>query len=347
MKKRPLCLPVLLLLLVLSSCGGGETEKKEGIQPVHYHGQAQGTTYSVKFFPEKGASLQQAAIDALLDSIDGVFSTYATHSVISRFNRGDTAIQVGQDMARVFRLSAEVHEVTGGAFDPTVGPLVEAWGFGPSGEHDSLPGKVLLDSILAFTGWEHVRLDSGKTLRLIKDDPRVQLDFNAIAQGYTVDVIARLLEANGVERYMVELGGETRVGKKKPDGVSWRIGIDRPVDPGEERQLRAILELEQASVATSGNYRKFYVKDGVKYAHTIDPRTGQPAEKRLLSVTVRAPSCARADAYATAFMVMGVKKTRAFLLNRKAMEGYLIYSDTSGRTATYSTPGWKEELEEL
>jgi thiamine biosynthesis lipoprotein len=226
------------------------------------------------------------------------------------------------------------------AFDITVGPLVEAWGFGPDEQKSFTESKR--DSLLSLVGMEKVEIRNGK---VYKTDPRIRLDFNAIAQGYSVDIISEYFGGLGIERFLVEIGGEVRVkGDKK--GVLWRIGIDRPEDnnisPGTD--LQAIISLKDRSLATSGNYRKFYVEDGIKYSHTIDPKTGYPARNQLLSATIIAEDCATADGIATACMVMGKDRTIDFLNLHPEFEAYLIFSDDEGNFRTWATKDLEEYI---
>ena len=232
--------------------------------------------------------------------------------------------------------------MTDGAFDITVGPLVRAWGFGPDAHKSFTEAKR--DSLIKLVGMSKVSLING---RLIKTDPRVCLDVNAIAQGFSVDVICRFFDNLGINNYLVEIGGELRAKGKK--GVNfWKIGIDKPTDnnmsPGET--LQAIIKISDKALATSGNYRKFYVEDGIKYSHEIDPKTGYPAKNTLLSVTIIADECAIADGIATACMVMGKEKTIQFLGIHPEFEAYLVYSDDSGNFKTWTSEKLKSELSE-
>ena len=241
-----------------------------------------------------------------------------------------------------FRRSVQISKMTDGAFDITVGPLVKAWGFGPDATKNFTESKR--DSLLRLVGMDKVRLVNGK---IIKDNPGITLDFNAIAQGYSVDVVSDYFNSLGIKRYLVEIGGEVRVRGDK-HGVLWRIGIDRPADnnmiPGND--LQAIISLKDRSLATSGNYRKFYVENGIKYSHTIDPRTGYPARNRLLSATILADSCATADGVATACMVMGLKNTIRFLELHPEFDAFLVYSDENGNFMTWISEDLKKNISE-
>lgn len=315
----------LFLLLILSSCG----EKPEFSS---FAGTAQGTTYSIVF--ENSAKRNpfdlKSEIEEILRDFDMSLSLYKDSSILSKINRNDEAVP-DKYFTEVFKKSAVIFQLTDGAFDVTVGPLVKAWGFGPDEHKNVSPSKI--DSLLQLVGMEKVEL---KDDAILKTDPRISLDFNAIAQGYSVDVVSTYLDEKGIRSYLVEIGGEVRV-KGDKGGALWRIGIDRPVDnnlsPGSD--LEAVIELKDRSLATSGNYRKFYVENGIKYSHTIDPKTGYPAINQLLSATILASECATADGVATACMVMGKEKSIEFLDKHPEFDGYLIYSDENGNFKTW------------
>ncbi|MDR1005121.1 MAG: FAD:protein FMN transferase, partial [Prevotellaceae bacterium] len=239
--------------------------------------------------------------------------------------------------AYIFRRSMEVSRATDGAFDITVAPLVNAWGFGF--KQSVFPDSLLIDSLLPFVGYTKVALTPQR--RVVKQDPRIQLDCSAIAKGYGVDVVAQLLRAKGVENYMIDIGGEVVVNGNNKNGDKWSIGIDKPIDDrlaaGDEVQVA--LRIGRGAIATSGNYRNFYYKDGQKYAHTIDPRTGYPVQHNLLSATVVAPDCTTADAYATAFMVVGTERARQIAEAHPELEIYLIYADETGQNRVYYSKG--------
>jgi len=326
----------LFLLLALSSC----RQKPEFSS---FAGTAQGTTYSIVF--ENSAKRDpfglKAEIEKILSDFDMSLSLYKDSSILSRINRNEKA-EPDEFFIVVFRKSVEISQLTNGAFDITVGPLVRAWGFGPD-EHKDV-SALKIDSLLQYVGIEKVQLTDGQVL---KSDPGVKLDFNAIAQGYSVDVVCRFLDTMGITSYLVEIGGEVRVKGNKGDSL-WRIGIDRPEDnnmsPGEN--LEAVIEMKDRSLATSGNYRKYYVENGIKYSHTIDPKTGYPAKNQLLSATILAADCATADGIATACMVMGKEKSIEFLDLHPEFDAYLIYSDDSGNFKTWITEGLKEYIAE-
>lgn len=305
-------------------------------------GFAQGTTYSIIYESERGENLQ-SSIDSFLTDFDRSLSIYDPNSIISRFNRNDPAVAADDAFIEVFNKSGEVFAATNGAFDITVGPVVNALGFGSK---DTLAvDSLVIDSLLQYVGMNKVNLAEGK---LLKQHPNMQLDVNAIAQGYSVDLVARFLEERGIRNYMVEIGGEVRAKGKNSKRSVWKIGIDRPQEgnmlPGAN--LQAIVSLDDKSLATSGNYRKFYEKNGIKYVHTINPKTGYPVVSNLLSATVVAEDCITADAYATAFMVMGLEQSIEFLQEHWFLDAFLIFADAQGRFQVYFTPGLKKYLEQ-
>jgi thiamine biosynthesis lipoprotein len=301
-------------------------------------GSTQGTYYSVTYFTADSTDYQED-LEKLLGDFDQSLSNYIDTSLISRFNRSNKGIIPDHYLETCFNCAREVTEATGGAFDITVAPLVNAWGFGftEASEVDS----ALIDSLLNYVGMDKVRISGGE---IRKDLPGVMLDVNAIAQGYAVDVLCGFLESRGIVNYLVDIGGELRTRGRNPDGSAWRVGIDRPVEGLQisGADLQAIVKVRDRSLATSGNYRKFYIRNGVKYAHTIDPKTGYPVQHRLLSASVMAEDCMRSDAYATAFMVMGFRKSREFLLDHPEMDAYLIYNDETGNYKVWFTRGMKK-----
>lgn len=307
-------------------------------------GAAQGTTYQIKYYDSLKRDFQPA-IDSLLRLFDLALSTYVPASEISRFNAVDTKRLCYElpYFLPVLRKSKEVYEATGGAFDPTIAPLVRAYGFAP-GAPPEPPTEPVLDSLRRLVGFSHIEFDESCVW---KKQDFVQLDFNAIAQGYSVDVLAEYLLAQGVRHFMIELGGELRCAGKNREGTRWRIGIKDPVQAEQGKSIAyAIVELEDEGLATSGNYEKFYVKNGKKYTHTIDPRTGRPVTHTLLSATVIAPDAMTADAYATAFMVIGLDEARRLLDEHPELKAYLIYDDR-GTLKAFVSPALKQRIIEV
>jgi FAD:protein FMN transferase len=310
--------------------------KKSPMEYYKVSGNAQGTTYSVIYGSSKKLDLSDS-IARILEDFDLTFSSYVPHSLISKINNTGDPMEVDPTFQYVYKLSAEINKLTWGAFDLTVAPLVNAWGFG--WKNNQMPGQEKLDSLLQIIGMDKISLADGK---LHKKDPRVQIDVNAVAQGYSVDVVAEYLESLGIENYLVEIGGELRGRGKKQNGHLWKIGIERPTENNDlsNRPLQATIELEDMSMATSGNYRKFYEKDGAKIVHTIDPKTGRSIQSNLLSATVLTAKCAKADALATGFMVLGLDKSISLADSLTDVDAYFIYSDSSGNFHEWASEGF-------
>jgi thiamine biosynthesis lipoprotein len=327
----------LLLAVFISSC-------KEN-KPVfaNFTGFAQGSTYSIVYDNKKNMDPAEIRkkVDKILKDFDNSLSLYNDSSIVSRINRNEDAVP-DSFFTEVFRKSVIISQMTDGAFDITVGPLVRAWGFGPDAHKSFTEAKR--DSLLKLVGMSKVSLING---RLIKSDPRIRLDFNAIAQGYSVDVVCRFFDSLGIKNYLVEIGGEVRA-KGKKAGNLWRIGIDKPVDnnmtPGQS--LQAILKMTNKAISTSGNYRKFYIEDGIKYSHHIDPKTGYTTRNTLLSVSIIADECAMADGVATGCLVMGREKAIEFIGMHPELEAYMIYSDNNGNFKTWTSEKLKSYLSE-
>ncbi|NEW80613.1 MAG: FAD:protein FMN transferase, partial [Gelidibacter sp.] len=281
-----------------------------------------------------GSNNYETKIDSLIAVINKSASTYIPTSDLSKINKGDTTVLADDNLQEVFIKSEKIYKETGGAFDPTVGILVNAWGFGPEKPIEDLD-SLKVTALLKFVGYDKVKLENGKIKKLY---PEIYLDFNAIAKGYLVDMISRMFEKNGVANYMVEIGGEIRARGQNEKGLPWKIAIENPNTDGT-RSFATVIELKDESIATSGNYRKFKVKeDGTKYVHTINPKTGFAKESNLLSASVISKSdCADVDGYATAFMEMGFEKSTAFLKNHPELEAFLIYVDEKGEMQTYKS----------
>jgi thiamine biosynthesis lipoprotein len=310
----------------------------------NFTGFTQGTTYSIVYDNNIniGPDALKLKVETILRDFDKSMSVYNDSSIISKINRNEPAVP-DSFFVDVYNKSVLVSQMTDGAFDITVGPLVRAWGFGPD-EHKNFTDQKR-DSLLKLVGMEKISLVNG---RLVKTLPGVTLDVNAIAQGYSVDVVCRYFKSLGLKNYLVEIGGEVMaVGDK--GGAPWRIGIDKPEDnnmvPGQS--LQAIIKLDDRAVSTSGNYRKFYVEDGIKYSHTIDPKTGYPAKNRLLSATIIADNCTMADGIATACMVMGKDKAIDFIKSHHEFEAYFVFSDDSGEFKSWMSDELRKSLSEV
>ncbi len=327
-----LCVIVIAGVVLLRQCratGGNAYHRNEGmIFNTIYH------------FTYEAREDYQSQIEAELQRFDASLSPFNPSSIISRFNRNDTAVVADAWFETVFARSKEVWRDTGGAFDPTVSPLINAWGFGFKTGAPVTPETV--DSLWHLVGMERMELVDG---RLHKDDPRMSLNFSAIAKGYAVDVVASFLREKGVKNFLVEIGGEVAAQGKNARGETWRVGIDTPDEANVAGgEIEAVVMLDDAALATSGNYRNFRVVNGRRVAHTIDPATGYPVQHSLLSATVLAPDCMTADAYATAFMVLGVDKSLEIAARNPGIEAYLIYAVDSVTTSVAMTPGMKQYL---
>ena len=334
---RTVILLLTTFLLLFCSCGKSDPY-------VRIEGFAQGGTYHVtcRTVPGVGELALREEIDNRLLAIDGSLSGYNKGSLLSRLNAGEDLPLDGLFL-ECFERSKEIWTETEGAFDPSAAPLFDLWGFGFSNKGNVTQAAV--DSIRTFIGMDRLTLEARDDgTHLVKADPRMKLNFNAIAQGYSCDVVARYLDSLGCEDYLVDIGREIRCKGKNAAGTLWRIGLDRPADGNYEegRDLQAILEVTDCGIVTSGNYRKFYVEDGQKYAHTIDPQTGRPVSHNLLSATVVAQDAATADAYATWMMVVGLDRARGILAARPDLDALLVY-DQDGQMQTFQTANIKTQ----
>ncbi len=305
-------------------------------EPVKFEGQAQGTSYHITYFDKENRNFQPE-IEKILSDFDKSVSTFLPTSIISRINSNEENVIVDKYFIDCFNKAKEVWKNTDGAFDPTVYPITKAWGWGPAKKENIEKEKI--DSMLKFVGLDLIELKGNK---VVKKDPRVSLDFNAFAQGYSVDVVSRFLDSKKITSYIVEIGGEVYAKGKKPNGNNWVTGIEKPIDNKESANpLKAIVKLENMAVATSGNYRKFVIVDGIKYGHHIDPKTGYPTKNNLLSASIFAKDCISSDANATGVLVLGLEKAKVFLKKHTELEAYLIYSDDKGNYQIFETPGLK------
>ena len=326
----------VVLVLVLAAC---QSKKNEYLR---ISGFAQGTTYNITYENSNNEDYSDD-IDSILKAFDRSLSIYDSTSIISRINDNDPTVEADDWFVTVFNKSAEVSAISGGAFDITVGPVVKAWGFGnaPIAKHDT----AYIDSLLQFVGMDKVKLEGRK---IIRKSPGVKIDVNAIAQGFSVDVVSNFFENKQIKNYLVEIGGEVRCKGTNAKNNLWHIGIDKPNDgnitPGGE--LQAIIELNNKSLTTAGNYRKFFVENGVKYGHTIDPKTGFPARNTLLSATVVCDDAMTADAYDTVFMVLGLEKSLELLKKLPGIDVYFIYSNPEGEFEIYFSEGLKKMIVE-
>lgn len=304
----------LMVLLSLASLSSAFAEVK---QTSHYRGLTMGTTWSV-VAAHRGSvptGLNKQLQDKL-DQINALMSTYDSQSEVSRFNASDAGqwFPVSSQTVEVVALAQEVSKLSQGAFDITVGPLVELWGFGVRERSRRLPTQEQLERVLTYVGYEKVKVRN-QPAALKKTADALRIDLSAVAKGYAVDQLALLLKEQGVKDFLVEVGGEVVTCGLRADGKPWRVAIEKPLD--DRRDIHQVLPLSDLAMASSGNYRNFYVVDGQRYAHTINPRSGRPVEHRLAAVSVVAGSCARADALATALMALGESRGRVLVKERE------------------------------
>lgn len=352
-----------ILFFLLSSCNG-DNESEASKNPIvtdqytnaenawyadktSIQGKTQGTTFVVKT-SEDTLLTTPKEISELLNEFDLELSGYIENSVLTQFNelkKNEVLdISIHPEFLECYLLSQEIYKRTDGAFDPSVFPLVKAWGFFK--KLNNPPSQSEIDSILTFTGFDnnkHHHFEDGK---IMKKNARFQLDFNAIAQGQSVDILAEFLNEKGHQHYFIEIGGEIRTKGVNNEDESWIVGIDQPTDENDgsnDRKLENYLSLKDVSIATSGNYRKFYEKNGKRYSHTLNPETGYPVEHNLLSTTVIAKNAATADGYATAFMTMGVEKTMKFVKDNPdiEIEIYLLFENDKGRIERAYSDGFE------
>lgn len=327
---------IFISAILLSSCSKNQEAQV-------YIGEALGTTYQVKFFHKTELPIQNG-LDSIFKVINRSMSTYQPDSDISKINAGDTSIVVDNNFREVLKASEKIYSESNGFFDPTVGNLVNAYGFGPEKRNNGLNNRVI-DSMLQYVGLNKIKLSAEN--RIIKDIPGIYLDFNAIAKGYTVDVIAEYLNSKKVLNYLVEVGGElmakgTNIESEEP----WIVAIDDPLQTEGNRVFEATLFLKNRGMATSGNYRKFRSDSltGQRYVHTINPITGRSEKSNLLSASVLAKNCTLADGYATAFMALGLDRSQEMLSRIKDVDVYFIYAEENEEVKVFSTPGFKEVL---
>ena len=324
---------LFLISALLISCVDSTPNKKI----VTNFGNTQGTNYSIKYLSPNGINYQND-IDSIFKTVDLSLSTYINESIISKINRNENVI-IDSIFTRVFDMALKIAHETNGSFDPTIAPLVNFWGFGF--EEISNKNENILVNLMQSVGYKKISIKDG---HIIKENSNTQIDFNAIAQGFTVDLIGEHLQKIGLTNYMIEIGGELKCSGLNADAKPWRIGIDKPSEEIQKERHLAIIEVSNKSVASSGNYRKLKIdqETGIKYAHTINPKTGMPTITDLLSVTIVSESCMQADAIATACMVMGKEKSINYIISKPQIDALLIYSGPKGEWIKYQTEGFKK-----
>ncbi len=327
----------IMMIIVVGLLVSCSTETKNHLNYVN--GKAFGTTFSVQFIDDEKLDFT-TSYDSIIGVINTSMSTYIPHSDISKINKGDTLVRVDQHFKNVFRKSKKLYRQTDGAFDPTIGVLVNAWDFGPEGKIASLD-SLKIDSLLLSVGLDKVALIENK---IVKSNVNTYIDFNALAKGYAVDVFATFLEEKGFENYLVEIGGEIKgrgknIVKQKP----WRIGVEDP-NFDDSQSYSKVISLKNEAMATSGSYRKYKVDEkGNRYAHIIDAKTGYPHKSNLLSVSILASTCMEADAYATALMSMGLERSKSFLKSHQELKAYLIYENDQKVIETLALNGFPND----
>lgn len=332
-RKRVLPLLLIILLLIVYYA-----RKQKPL--VELHGQTFGTiAYTIKYKDEEQRDFK-ASIDSLLDIFNNAVSHYRPNSEISKFNKDSTVEFELPYLYPVLETSMEIYKTSNGAFNPAVMPLVNAWGFGPDKSME--PDSALIDSLREFTQFDLVKFDSTHAW---KEDKRVQLDFSAVAKGQGVDLVMNFLVSKGIENVFVEIGGEVNARGTNSHAEPWVVGILDPASDVMNQSYIATVDLENMSVATSANNFNYVIRDGVRYTHTIDPATGYPAHNPILSASVFAKDCMTADAYATAFMVMGHEKAQKIVEGHPELEAFLIYSTVDGKTTNYISNGLKDKLQ--
>ena len=325
---------LLLLSILLLSCNGGGNKKE------YTYYQEQGeifhTGFHIKY--DYSRSLREE-IMAELERFDQSLNPFRDDAVITKVTRNEP-VALDSFFLNCFNRSQEIAQRTGGKFDITVSPLINAWGFGFSRMDSITP--AIIDSLKQIVGYDKIAIDAEGNV--VKSDPRITINTSAIAKGYACDVVGDLLERHGIENYMVEIGGEVTARGVNDKGECWRIGVDIPIDDssGMQHELQTILSLCDMSLATSGNYRNFYIKDGKKYAHTIDPQSGYPSQTDILGATVIAHDCMTADAFATAFMAMGIEKSKEVAATLPGLHYLFIYETEEGMYATIQSDGFEQ-----
>ena len=308
---------------------------KPDLSTYRISGYAQGTTYQITYYASESL-VSKRQTDSILLKIDSSLSIYKPYSLISRFNDSAKDLEIDVHFQAVVSKALEIYRKTDGAFDITVKPLVQAWGFGVT-RQPAIPDSAEINTLLECTGSEKIHLR--KNL-LLKDRSCIQIDVNGIAQGYTVDQLADLLEREGIKNYLVELGGEIRVKGKKPDGSVMAIGIESPPENNSQSPVQEVIYVPGGAITTSGNYRKFYQQGNKQISHLIDPKTGYPVQNELISVTVWAQDAMTADGYDNALMGMGLERAMSFVKKEKNLEAHFIYRKDDGSITDTATPGF-------
>lgn len=325
-------LPFLLFLIIGTYLAITRKEEAKDIPFQYCEGAIFGTVYHATY--QCDSSLNGKILEEL-QAVDQSLSMFNPNSTISQINSGKSN-ETDSLLRTIFHIAREVSQATDGAFDITVAPLVNAWGFGF--KHGALPDSLQVDSLRQLIGWNRISLKDNKFFR---EDPRMIIDLSAVAKGFGSDCVAQMFRKHGINNFMIEIGGEVVTSGVSPKAKAWRIGVNKPQEDSTStsNELQTILQMNNCAMATSGNYRNFYIDNGRKIAHTIDPKTGYPVQHSILSSTVIAPTCAIADAYATAFMVLGLEKSLQILDKHPELMAYFIHTDKEGNYQVWKSPG--------
>ncbi len=332
--KKLLVLPLLLLFVFC--------ESKQTV-PIYLQGEAFGTTYNIQLYSEKDVDFKKG-LDSVINAVNHSVSTYIPNSDISKVNQGDSTVVVDFIFKEVFQISSEVHKTTNGYFDPTIGVLRNAYGFGDVKPLKNIDSTTL-DSLMKYVGFHKVKINQDGTV--LKEHPEIYFDFNAVAKGFGIDCLGRYLESQGVTDYLIELGGEILTkGENRIQNQEWIVGIETVDSELENRSFEATVKLKNEGMASSGNYRKFRIDSatGKNYVHTLNPLTGSAERSDVTSATVVAPTCAVADAYATAFMALGLEKSKELLQTLPNIDAYLTFNDSLKNHQVFMTDGFKRKL---
>ncbi len=331
---------VFILTFLLSAFSFVSCQNNGTPEKIKFSGGTQGTYYSITYYDSLNRNLQPQLV-AFLKDFEQTASLWVPNSILCKVNRNEK-VTLNKVFIDIYSKSEKIAKATNGAFDFTIGPLTSAWGFGF--ENKSKMTQQKIDSLLKLVGYQKVHLKNNK---ITKDNPAIRMDFNALAKGYSVDLVGQYLESLNIKNYLIDIGGEVIAKGFKPEDneqIPWIVGIEEPTaSKDDERKIFSKVVLENKALATSGNYRKYYEENGVRYSHTIDPKTGYPAKHNLLSASVLANECWEADGYATAFMVMGFEKAVEFLKTRPDIQVYFIY-EKDGTFQSFVTPGFAKYM---
>jgi len=331
------CIFTTLMSFFIIAC-----KQDKPVKSYYFEGNALGTTYHIKAFPsEKSKKLTKKDIDSVINAVNTSLSTYQDNSLISRINKGEK-LKVDEQFKEVYQAAKKIYNETDGLYDPTIGILVNAWGFGPKEKIKNIErDSAIVDSLIRFVGYDLIHIDKNGFLQ--KKYPQVFIDYNSIAKGYAIDRIGKMLENKGFKNYLVEIGGEVLTkGKNIQKNKDWLVAIDNPNRQQGDKFISKIV-LSNKAIATSGNYRKFFIDEqtGKKFVHTLNPKTGYPVQRHILSASVIADNCTLADGYATAFMVMGIDAGKKFLSKHPELDAFLVYSDEQGNIKIFKTKSVK------